>query len=298
MLMCKPEKMLLVVILQLSILAIILAVHNVPNGPKAIVFIHGILGNYQEGSDIQKWVEEVHPDTPFYAIPLYQRLDSLVPLWKQVDVISKEVISIMNNHTNGIHLICFSQGGLICRGILSTTQHNVDTFISLSAPLAGQYGDTNYLKYIFPNFLKSELHRVLYTKEGQDVSLGNYWKDPHHLEEYQKYSKFLAPLNNDTYTPNINKYKQNFLRLNRLILIGGPNDGVITPWESSHFAYYNSEEKIVEMEQQRYFLEDSFGLQTLYKQKKIKTYTIPGVQHIHWHSNKTVFDNAILPWLI
>lgn len=31
-------------------------------------------------------------------------------------------------------------GGLICRGILSTTQHNVDTFIALSCPLAGQYG--------------------------------------------------------------------------------------------------------------------------------------------------------------
>lgn len=31
-------------------------------------------------------------------------------------------------------------GGLICRGILSTTQHNVDTFIALSSPLAGQYG--------------------------------------------------------------------------------------------------------------------------------------------------------------
>lgn len=56
--------MLLVVILQLSILAIILAVHNVPNGPKAIVFIHGILGNYQEGSDIQKWVEEVSQSIP------------------------------------------------------------------------------------------------------------------------------------------------------------------------------------------------------------------------------------------
>jgi hypothetical protein len=31
-------------------------------------------------------------------------------------------------------------GGLICQGLLSLLQHNVDTFIALSSPLAGQYG--------------------------------------------------------------------------------------------------------------------------------------------------------------
>ncbi|XP_062615868.1 LOW QUALITY PROTEIN: lysosomal thioesterase PPT2-A-like [Saccostrea cucullata] len=290
--------MLLVIVLQLSILALLLTANNVTSGPKAIVFIHGILGNYEEGTDIQRWVEEVHPDTPFYSIALYQRISSLVPLWKQIDIIKNDVVGIMNNHTDGIHLICFSQGGLICRGILSTTPHNVDTFISLSSPLAGQYGDTAYLKHLFPKFLKSELYRLFYTRGGQDLSIGNYWKDPHHLEQYQKYSNFLAPLNNDTYTSKMNEYKQNFLRLNRLVLIGGPDDGVITPWQSSHFAFYNSEEKVVEIEQQRYFLEDSFGLKTLYNQRKVKIYVIPGVQHIYWHSNRTVFNNAILPWLI
>ncbi|XP_061170116.1 lysosomal thioesterase PPT2-A-like isoform X2 [Saccostrea echinata] len=271
---------------------------GIANAYKAVVFMHGIFGSSDEGRDFETWIKQVHPDTPFYSIALYQRLNSLVPLWKQIEIISKDVVGIMNNHTDGIHLICFSQGGLICRGILSTTRHNVDTFISLSSPLAGQYGDTAYLKYLFPELLKSELYRLLYTKEGQDLSIGNYWKDPHHLEKYQKYSNFLAPLNNDTNTPKMGEYKQNFLRLNRLVLIGGPDDGVITPWQSSHFAFYNSEEKVVEIEQQRYFLEDSFGLKTLFNQRKVKIYVIPGVQHIYWHSNRTVFNTAILPWLI
>jgi hypothetical protein len=35
----------------------------------------------------------------------------------------------------------YSQGGLIGRGILEQfSDHNVDTFISLSSPQAGQYG--------------------------------------------------------------------------------------------------------------------------------------------------------------
>ncbi|XP_048777992.1 lysosomal thioesterase PPT2-A-like isoform X2 [Ostrea edulis] len=268
--------MLLVVVLQFSVLAFITGASNISNGPKAVVFIHGIFGYQKDGMEIQQWVEQVHPDTPFYSIALYEGSSSLAPLWKQVDAIR----------------------GLICRGILSRTQHNVDTFIALSSPLAGQYGDTKYMKHLFPNLLKSEAYRVFYTKEGQKLSIGNYWKDPHQLEKYTKYCNFLASLNNDTYTSEMNEYKQNFLRLNRLILIGGPDDGVITPWESSHFAFYDSQEKVVELEQQRYFLDDSFGLQTLFNQKKIKTYTISGVAHNEWPNNRTVFSSAILPWLI
>ena len=47
----------------------------------------------------------------------------------------------------------------------------------------------------------------------------------------------------------------------------------------------------------QFFLNDSFGLQTLYNRKRIQTYSIPGVQHIHWHTNKTVFDCCIEPYL-
>lgn len=35
-------------------------------------------------------------------------------------------------------------GGLICRGVLSVLPHNVETFIALSCPLAGQYGGELY----------------------------------------------------------------------------------------------------------------------------------------------------------
>ena len=31
-------------------------------------------------------------------------------------------------------------GGLICRAVLEQTEHNVDTFISLSSPQSGQFG--------------------------------------------------------------------------------------------------------------------------------------------------------------
>ena len=84
-------------------------------------------------------------------------------MWNQVHGVQKIVGPITANATDGVNLICFSQGmhpqnyckvavirllllvshpgGVLCRGFLEAyPDHNVKTFISLSAPLAGQFG--------------------------------------------------------------------------------------------------------------------------------------------------------------
>ncbi|KAK3087378.1 hypothetical protein FSP39_005196 [Pinctada imbricata] len=266
--------------------------HDMP-----IIFIHGVLGSTLEFVTIQENLKKDHPGTPFYAIDQYDGYESLQPLWDQVHQMSKDVSAIMKKHPGGVHLLCYSQGGLICRGLLSILKHNVINFIALSSPLAGQYGDTQYLRYLFPQFLKEEIWRLFYTEHGQRWSIANYWHDPHHEELYKNYSQFIAPLDGDVKTANLTEFKENFLRIKNLILIGGPDDGVITPWQSSHFGYYNEKDEIVELKDQQYFQDDRFGLQTLYKSHRITTYVFHGVQHLLWHENKTVYDTAIKPWL-
>ena len=88
--------------------------------------------------------------------------DSFENMWDQVDGVQKKLAPIIANATDGVNLICFSQGmhsqqnhclcnpyyplvsssgGLVCRGFLEAyADHNVKTFISLSAPQAGQFG--------------------------------------------------------------------------------------------------------------------------------------------------------------
>lgn len=44
--------------------------------------------------------------------------------------------------------------------------------------------------------------------------------------------------------------KKNFLRIKQLVLVGGPDDGVIIPWESSMFGYYDSKLNIRMMNDQ------------------------------------------------
>ncbi|CAL1544458.1 unnamed protein product [Lymnaea stagnalis] len=272
----------------------------VTDGYKHVIFMHGILAGPSEFDYFNQLVQQYRPGTPTTQVNLYNKLDSLVNMWTQVEKINGTIHSILTNTSSeGTVLVCFSQGGLICRALLATVQHNVQTFVSLSAPLAGQFGDSIYLRLLFPNYLKDNIYKLFYTNSGQDISIGNYWNDPKQGELFKNFSTFLAVLNNQSsvVNPKSHEFRDNFLRLKNLVLAGGPDDGVITPWQASHFGMYNASEVVLPMEQQEWYLNDAFGLKTLNFQGGIHTYTFPGIQHRHWHAEQKVFETCIKPWL-
>ncbi|XP_076862156.1 lysosomal thioesterase PPT2 [Brachyhypopomus gauderio] len=265
---------------------------------KPVIVVHGLFDSSADFADLNRFINQTHPGTNVSVIDLFDHSASLEPLWKQVEGFKEAIYPIIQNAADGVNLICYSQGGLICRGILSILpDHNVHSFISLSSPQAGQYGDTDYLKYLFPTFVKSNIFRVCYTYLGQRISICNYWNDPHHKEMYVNSSDYLALLNNERSHPNSTVWKENFLRIKKLVLIGGPDDGVIMPWQSSHFGFYDVNETVVEMKYQDAFLRDSFGLKTLYARGDLEMCTVPGVPHIYWHSNEMVYKTCIEKWL-
>ncbi|XP_038954969.1 lysosomal thioesterase PPT2 isoform X2 [Rattus norvegicus] len=161
----------------------------------------------------------------------------------------------------------------------------------------GQYGDTDYLKWLFPTSMRSNLYRICYSPWGQEFSICNYWHDPHHDDLYLNASSFLALINGERDHPNATAWRKNFLRVGRLVLIGGPDDGVITPWQSSFFGFYDANETVLEMEEQPVYLRDSFGLKTLLARGAIVRCPMAGVSHTTWHSNRTLYDACIEPWL-
>lgn len=187
-------------------------------------------------------------------IDLLHGRHSLAPLWDQVEAFGAVVRQIDSENPGGVHLLCYSQGGLICRGIIeSMPDINVSTFVSLSSPQGGQYGgivrlrfslitqrftnqyflnEDSFLRMIFHKAVKKTVHRVFYTSPGQKCSVANYWNDPHHQDGYLKNCNYLPYLDNVIQSANSSNFKANFLKLERLILIGGPDDGVITPWQS------------------------------------------------------------------
>ncbi|XP_067865498.1 lysosomal thioesterase PPT2 [Heterodontus francisci] len=265
---------------------------------KPVIVVHGLFDSPGDFKMLQGFINETHPGTNVTVIDLFDHTQSLKSLWSQVDGFKEVIYPIMQNAADGVHMICYSQGGLVCRGILSTMpDHNVDTLISLSSPQLGQYGDTNYLKWLFPHYVKSKLYHFCYTQFGQCVSICNYWNDPHHHDLYLSTSEYLAFLNSERENPNATEWKKNFLRIKNLVLIGGPDDGVITPWQSSHFGFYDENETVVDMREQLVYLKDTFGLKSLDSRGAITTFLVNNVHHTEWHSNRTVFDNCIIKWL-
>ncbi|XP_061475473.1 lysosomal thioesterase PPT2 [Rhineura floridana] len=265
---------------------------------KPIIVVHGLFDSPSDFRQLLEFINETHPGTNVTVVDLFDCSQSLKPLWMQVEGFRQAIYPIMQNAVDGVHFICYSQGGLICRALLSTMpNHNVDTFISLSSPQMGQYGDTKYLKWLFPKHVKSNLYRLCYTHMGQDFSICNYWNDPHHRDLYLNNSNFLALLNDERLHPNATAWKKNFLRIRMMVLIGGPDDGVITPWESSLFAFYDDNETVREMTSQPVYLLDTFGLKTLHARGNLVFCKIPGVAHTEWHSNRTVYDTCIAKWL-
>ncbi|XP_043287577.1 lysosomal thioesterase PPT2 homolog isoform X2 [Venturia canescens] len=240
---------------------------------------------------------QIHPGTQVFNTPRYAGWSSLEPMWHQVEEIGSDVMAIAAAFPEGINLLGYSQGGLIARAILQRfPNHNVRNFISLSSPQAGQFG-TKFLHLFFPDLVCETAYELFYSKIGQHTSVGNYWNDPDHQKLYFEYSKFLPFVNNEELSSNSTDFKAALTKLKRMVLIGGPDDDVITPWQSSQFGYFDYNKTVVEMKDREIYRKDAIGLQTLDKAGKLKLHTVPGIKHFQWHKNVSLVDLYILPYL-
>ncbi|XP_024114004.2 lysosomal thioesterase PPT2-A [Oryzias melastigma] len=263
---------------------------------KPVILVHGVLSGPSSFKTLTGFIKKAHPGTEVTAIDLFNNENSTKSMWEQIDGFAKVTQEIMEKSPEGVHLLCYSQGGLICRGVLSKLpNHNVQNFIALSSPLAGQYGVPDYLRNTF--FLGIKSVYVWCYGLLKYFSVCNYWNDPHHHKEYLEYNKFLPLLNGEKTHSEMAEWKKNFLRIKKLVLIGGPDDDVITPWQSSHFGFYNNKESIIEMKKQNFYKKNPFGLKTLDTRGDLIVCTQSGVKHVEWHSNLSVFEKCIQKWL-
>ncbi|XP_063054440.1 lysosomal thioesterase PPT2-like [Engraulis encrasicolus] len=270
----------------------------VTDGYKPVILVHGLLDGPGQFRNLINFITESHPGTTVIALDLYNEEDSLKSLWEQVEGFNKAIYPIMQSSPEGVHLICYSQGGVICRGILATlADHNVHSAIFLSAPLAGQYGGLKNSTYWWSAIGRRMFYLFCYNKIGQLLSICNYWNDPYHQKSYLRGNTYLAPLNGDQAHDNITSWKDNFLRIKKLVLIGGRDDGLITPWQSSFFGFYDEKGNVIDMKNQDWYLKDAFGLKTLDMRKDLKQCEVDGIDHLRWPHAKEVYADCIEEWL-
>ncbi|XP_050294758.1 lysosomal thioesterase PPT2 homolog isoform X1 [Anthonomus grandis grandis] len=264
---------------------------------KPVILLHGIMTGAESMELIKARIQEKHPGTIIYNIERFGGWSSLDNLNYQVQQISQDFNNFTLQHPGGIHLLGYSQGALLARTILQANlNHSVHTFISLSGPQAGQYG-TQFLHLFFPGLALETAYELFYSRVGQHTSVGNYWNDPYHKQLYVEYSQFLPYVNNELLTNSSKQYKDALTKLKTMVLIGGPDDNVITPWQSSQFGYYDSNGTVIDLMERDIFKDDKIGLKTLYGKKKLKIISVPGINHFEWHLNVSIVDNFILSYL-
>uniref|UniRef100_A0A6M2DEZ8 palmitoyl-CoA hydrolase n=1 Tax=Xenopsylla cheopis TaxID=163159 RepID=A0A6M2DEZ8_XENCH len=239
------------------------------NAYKPVVLMHGILTGSNSMNLIENRIREIHPGTIIYNTGKFAGWSSLEPAWRQVNKIIDELQQISENHPDGIHVIGYSQGGLLSRAaVQSFSDHNVKKLISLSSPQAGQYGAA-FLHLIFPNLVCKTAYELFYSRVGQYTSVGNYWNDPYHQDLYMNISVFLPYVNNELESSKSQQFKNSLKKLEKFILIGGPDDGVITPWESSQFGYFDIDGNVIPLQERDIYTKDLLGLRNMAKNNKL-----------------------------
>jgi palmitoyl-protein thioesterase len=279
-------------------------------GPLPVIMMHGVGSTHTEMQTIQMLVETLHPGTVATSLPLYEgKVASLVPLKAQVDGVIKRIRTIVaanaTLYRDGWHMVCKSQGGLVCRCMLEEMDdHRVSTFVSLAGPQMGVYGN-DFFKF-FPPFMQNltaeEVYRVAYTPLIQDtVSVANIWRDPKHVSQFLVGNDFL-PMYNGLRAPasTLARYKHNFIRLKLAVFCvgSGPEyDGGIEPWQSGAWAYPDASGKFVPMKQQEEYTKDLFGLKTLHTTDRLNITVVPGATHADWTSSADLIKAYVLPHL-
>jgi len=267
--------------------------------------MHGIMDSYETMAPLVANIQQATNGTPVLALNLFNGLWSTENMWYQVNTVIEAMKELPAAFDGGYICMGFSQGTLVMRGVIeSWADHKCEKFISLSGPLMGQFGDTSYLQFFYPDYTRDTLYEVFYNSFVEShFSVADYWKDPHHIDLYRQVNNFLAWLNNENGTTINTNYTKNFLKLKQIVLLGGPDDGVITPWESSQFGFYDSNLVVVPMKGQDVWKKDLFGLRTLVDRGTadcpgIVNCVVSGIEHSSWYSSDDVFKQCIEPHLI
>ena len=79
-----------------------------------VIILHGIFSDAPNMVDLSNMIKKAHPGTVVYNIDGYDNAESLRDMWTQVNGFRKKMMPIFKNSTEGVNMICFSQGQ--CKG--------------------------------------------------------------------------------------------------------------------------------------------------------------------------------------
>ncbi|KAH0571761.1 Palmitoyl-protein thioesterase [Spironucleus salmonicida] len=268
-----------------------------------IVIMHGFMDHKDTLLHLKHKIENAFPDRKVINCEVGNgQISSIVtPINQQVSEL-RTCIMDDEDTKNGFYAIGHSQGSYLFRQYIELHQHDsppVIKYFSLAGPLGGQFcGRKSKCFHVsFPWFINNYIENHVYKDSWQNgIGASNYWRDPYQLEVYQERSTSLAILD------NIREYsqqrKENFMSVAQIVLFGGPNDGIITPWQSTFFGVFkeNKDKDVVEYQDRPEYKEDTFGLRSMVEQGRIE-FVQTDLDHLSYVLNNNFIENILIPRL-
>ena len=72
--------------------------------------MHGILSSAKYMEPMRDFITSAYPGTKILNVNLFDDRESLTEMQKQVDAVKDVVLPFMRNATDGVNMVCFSQG--------------------------------------------------------------------------------------------------------------------------------------------------------------------------------------------
>ena len=132
----------------------------------------------------------------------------------------------------------------------------------------------------------------------ENVAPAEYWRERDNEFRYQFYlrnSKLLPFLNNEITHDQMDRYKERFMGMNRVMLVMDELDETLVPRETSFFQEFDFNGNVTAYKETDLYKMDAIGLKTMQENGQIERYLIKGGGHIA--NSKTCQQLYQIPFL-
>lgn len=77
---------------------------------RPVILMHGVLSSAKYMEPMRDFITSAYPGTKILNVDLFDERESLTEMQKQVDAVRAVVRPFMLNATDGVKMVCFSQG--------------------------------------------------------------------------------------------------------------------------------------------------------------------------------------------
>ena len=203
----------------------------------------------------------------------------LMSITNQVEYACEQIKS-NPNFQGKFSVLGISQGTLIGRYIIEKCQMQgqVVRYMSFDGPQMGIGSIPKITCGVICDYINNLTASMIYNLIDKIAPFG-YYKYRYAQKTYKEKNVFLKMLNNENEEKDMEIYNR-FTSLEKVKLIKGKQDTVITPRDSSWFEFYDEEGiNIVPLNQSEFYINDNIGLRKLIEEGKVSFVEFQG-EHV------------------